>query len=449
MRSVAFELLRRVLEDDSYANLLLPKLLSDAKVDSRDAGFIQELAFGTLRNKLLYESIIEIASSRSVDSIDPHAQIVLLLGAHQLIGMRVPAHAAINESVNLAKSKTNKSAVGFVNAVLRRISEKTRDEWIEKVVDTATSPEEGLALEHSHPSWIVRSLKSALESRGIGSSLEDLLIADNTAPRVSIAALPGFSKVSDLVKFGTSGPASPIGVELDAAPSSIPEIGSGHARVQDQGSQLAVLALLEARIDIDDSLWLDMCAGPGGKAALMSAIATQRSVSFSVNEVSPHRAKLVEQALAPISSAQVSVRDGREIGDDGPRYSRILLDAPCTGLGALRRRPESRWRKKSSDIADLSKLQRELLMSAWKALLPGGVLGYVTCSPHLSETTAQVTWAEANFGENMDLLPANEILNSISSSLGLDESFKTAQLWPHINGTDGMFIALFRKKVNS
>jgi 16S rRNA (cytosine967-C5)-methyltransferase len=363
--------------------------------------------------------------------------------------MRVPAHAAINESVNLAKAKTTKSAVGFVNAVLRRISEKTREEWIKKVVDTAESQEDRFALEHSHPTWIVRSLKSALESRGIGSSLEELLIADNTAPKVSIASLAGFSKVSDLVQFGTLGPASPIGIELEAAPSSIPEIRSGHARVQDQGSQLAALALLESRIDIDDSLWLDMCAGPGGKAALMSAVATQRSISFSANEVSPHRAKLVEQALAPISSVQVSLRDGRDIGDDGPKYSRILLDAPCTGLGALRRRPESRWRKKSSDIAALSKLQRELLMSAWEALLPGGVLGYVTCSPHLSETTAQVTWAEAKFGAAVELLPANEILNSVNSALGLDESFKTAQLWPHINGTDGMFIALFRKKVNS
>jgi 16S rRNA (cytosine967-C5)-methyltransferase len=192
-----------------------------------------------------------------------------------------------------------------------------------------------------------------------------------------------------------------------------------------------------------------MCAGPGGKAALMSAIAKLRSIPFVANEVSPHRAKLVEQALSPITNNQVTVGAGRKLGEEGERFSRILLDAPCTGLGALRRRPESRWRKKSADIAELSKLQRELLMSAWSALLPGGVLGYVTCSPHLSETTAQVSWAETKLGEDLELVSANSILNEINSSLGLDESFRTAQLWPHVNGTDAMFIALFRKKLNS
>jgi 16S rRNA (cytosine967-C5)-methyltransferase len=449
MRAVAFELLRRVFEDDAYANLLLPKLLVDAKVDSRDAGFIQELSFGALRNKLLYEKIIEVSSSRAVSSIDSNALVVLLLGAHQLIGMRVPAHAAINESVNLAKSQVPKSAVGFVNAVLRRISVKTREQWIDQVLQKVESIDERLSLKYSHPIWIVRSLKAALESRGLGESLEDLLIADNTPAKVSVAALPGFVTAAELSQFGALGVASPISVELGVTPSNVPAVMSGHARVQDQGSQLAVLALTESEIEIDDSLWLDMCAGPGGKAALMSAIAVQKNVKFEANEISPHRAKLVEGALRPISSVRVSVGDGREIGGQGARFSRILLDAPCTGLGALRRRPESRWRKNASDISDLSKLQRDLLLAAWEALLPGGVLGYVTCSPHLSETTAQVSWVENKFGKGLELLPVNTILNGVNSSLGLDESFKTAQLWPHKNGTDAMFIALFRKKVNS
>ena len=448
MRAVAFELLRRVFDDEAYANLLLPKLLSDAKVDSRDAGFIQELSFGTLRNKLLYEKVIEIASSRSVASIDPSALIVLLLGAHQLIGMRVPAHAAINESVNLAKSKAAKSTVGFVNAVLRRISERSRDQWVAMVLEKADSPDERLALEHSHPIWIVRALRAALESRGLGDTLERLLVSDNTPAKVSVAAIPGFVTVAELSEFGSYGEASPIAIELGVIPANVPAIQSGHARVQDQGSQLAVLALLEAETVAEDSLWLDMCAGPGGKAALMAAIATQRGVGFEANEISPHRAKLVEDSLVPISPVRVSVGDGRKMGDGGERFSRILLDAPCTGLGALRRRPESRWRKSASDLSDLSNLQRDLFAAAWDSLMPGGVLGYITCSPHLSETTAQVSWAEAKFGKDLELISANMILNKLNPSLVLDESFRTAQLWPHINGTDAMFIALFRKKVN-
>jgi 16S rRNA (cytosine967-C5)-methyltransferase len=170
-------------------------------------------------------------------------------------------------------------------------------------------------------------------------------------------------------------------------------------------------------------------------------------VLFEANEVSLHRAKLVEQALKPISNIKVSIGDGRRIGASGERYTRVLLDAPCTGLGALRRRPESRWRKKPTDIPELSKLQKDLFEASWDALLPGGVLGYVTCSPHLSETTALVTWAESKFRDNIELLPANDILNEITPDLGLDTGFRTAQLWPHIHGTDAMFIALFRKKV--
>jgi 16S rRNA (cytosine967-C5)-methyltransferase len=448
MRALAFELLRRVEEDDSYANLLLPKLLEDAKVDSRDAGFIQELSFGTLRNRLFYEKVIEIASSREIKSIDAHARIVLLLGAHQILGMRVPAHAAINESVNLAKEKASKSAVGFVNAVLRRVSEKSRDQWITNVGDSAESQDERLSFIYSHPLWIVKSLRAALESRGLGESIEGLLVADNTAAKVSVAALPGFANVEELSDIGTRGSASPIGMELRVPPSRVPQIQAGHVRVQDQGSQLAVLALLAAEITIDDTKWLDLCAGPGGKAALLSAVAAQRSVSFEANELSAHRAKLVEQALKPISNIKVSIGDGRRIGAFGERFSRVLLDAPCTGLGALRRRPESRWRKKPTDIPELSKLQKDLFEASWDALLPGGVLGYVTCSPYLSETTALVTWAESKFRDNIELLPANDILNEINPDLGLDTGFRTAQLWPHIHGTDAMFIALFRKKVN-
>jgi 16S rRNA (cytosine967-C5)-methyltransferase len=181
----------------------------------------------------------------------------------------------------------------------------------------------------------------------------------------------------------------------------------------------------------------------------MSAIAHARGVDFEANEVSNHRAKLVEGALRPISNARVSVLDGRKIGAAGPKYSRVLLDAPCTGLGALRRRPEARWRKSAADIVELSILQRELFKSSWDALLPGGVLAYVTCSPHLSETTALVSWAEGHLRDSVELLSVNEILNRINPTLSLDEGFRTAQLWPHINGTDAMFMAFFRKKVNS
>jgi 16S rRNA (cytosine967-C5)-methyltransferase len=448
IRDVAYELLLRVDQDDAYANLVLPKLLSESRVDSRDAGFIQELGFGAIRNKRLYELIIESASKREVSAIENEARMVLLIGVHQLLAMRVPVHAAINETVNLAKRRASKSAVGFVNAVLRRVSEKSRAEWIAVVTGGEMDRDQALSDEYSHPLWILKSLKAALAARGLESTLIDLLKADNTPARVSIVALPGFSKVEDFTEFGITVGASPFGVEIHENPSNIESVRRGFARVQDQGSQLAVLALTEVGLEIPDTQWLDVCAGPGGKAALLAALARPGKISLTANEISDHRAKLVQAALEPITNIVVVRSDGREIGEQGARFSRVLLDAPCTGLGALRRRPEARWRKQPEDIKDLSKLQRELFESCWKSLLPGGVLAYVTCSPHISETTNQVAWALSRYGSKIELINANLTLNAVNKDLGLDEGFLTAQLWPHTTGTDAMFIALFRKSLN-
>lgn len=446
-REIAFDLLDRIQSDDAYANILLPTLINRAKLDSRDAAFVQELAFGTIRNWLLYEKIIEAASSRKIDDIEPDAQIVLVLGVHQLLEMRVPTHAAINESVNLAKTKASKGSVGFVNAVLRKIALKDKDDWIDHVTK-GLSEIEALSIQYSHPTWIVPAFKTALSSRGMEDQLENLLVSNNLAPKVSIAALPGFCSREDFGFDKQAENMSPIGIEISGNPADIELVSNGFARVQDQGSQLVTLALVSAPIEVEDESWLDMCAGPGGKAALLAALSLSSHQRFVPNEVSEHRAQLVSNALKPLGSFEVRTLDGRSYGEGRERFSRILLDAPCTGLGALRRRPESRWRRNTDDLVDLVKLQRELIESAWKALEPGGVVAYVTCSPHLSETTGQVSWAEGKFRGELELLNANEILNSLNPALGLDESLRTAQLWPHVHGTDAMFLALMRKSIN-
>ena len=446
-REIAFDLLNRIQSDDSYANLLLPVLMSRANLDSRDAGFTQELAFGTIRNWLLYEKIIEEASSRKIDDIEPKAQIVLVLGVHQLLDMRVPVHAAINESVNLAKKKASKGSVGFVNAVLRKVAAKDKDDWIE-LVTAGLSDNDALSIQYSHPVWIVQAFRMALSSRGVENQIEQLLASNNTAPRVSVVALPGFSSTAELNGDEESRNPSPIGVEILGNPAEIELVRRGHARVQDQGSQLVTLALFEAETTATQNNWLDMCAGPGGKAALLAALSLKTDSTLVLNEVLPHRAELVSKAVSPLGSFEIRNMDGREFGEQSQRFSRILLDAPCTGLGALRRRPESRWRRTTDDLVDLIKLQRELLASAWTALETGGVLAYVTCSPHLSETTAQVAWAQGKFKNELELLNANEVLNKINPLLALDEDLKTTQLWPHAQGTDAMFLALMRKSVN-
>ena len=447
IRDLAFDLLDRVQSDDAYANLLLPTLVSRAKLDSRDASFVQELAFGTIRNWLLYEKIIELASSRKIDDIEPEAQIVLVLGVHQLLDMRVPTHAAINESVNLAKKKASKGSVGFVNAILRKVSLKDRDEWLKSVL-SGLSGNDALSIKYSHPIWIVQAFKAALSSRGIESTLEMILSSNNAAPRVSLVALPGFCTPANLGAQEEGENPSPLGVVISGNPGNIELVQKGFARVQDQGSQLVTLALAKAKIETEDKDWLDVCAGPGGKAALLAALSLTSGTNLIANEISEHRAELVSKSLKPLGKFKVTTADGRLFGLNADRFTRILLDAPCTGLGALRRRPESRWRRSTDDLVDLVKLQRELIESAWNALEPGGVLAYVTCSPHLSETTAQVSWAQGKFKNQLELVNANSLLNSINPDLGLDESLYTTQLWPHVHGTDAMFLALMRKSIN-
>lgn len=446
-REVAFEILERVQTDDAYANLLFPKLVERYRLSPRDAAFVQELSFGTIRNWSFYEEVIQHASSRSLSEIEQNAQIILVLGVHQLLDMRVPTHAAINESVNLAKVKSSKGSVGFVNAVLRKIAQKSRLEWLELVTSNLAASDY-LSVAYSHPAWIVQSLKAALASRRRDSELEHLLESNNNPARVSVAVLPGFAKKEEIPFLDDSLAVSPIGLEVSGNPGAIEAIREGRARVQDQGSQLVTLALVEADCLTQDESWLDVCAGPGGKAALLAALSKNKNVSLVFNEASPHRAKLVEKALEPLGSFKVLTGDGRDFGKQGAKFSRILLDAPCTGLGALRRRPEARWRRSQGDLSNLVKLQKELLESSWQALKPGGVLAYVTCSPHLSETTAQIAWAQSKFGTSLELLDATSILKKISPQLELEDSYRTVQLWPHLHGTDAMFLALMRKSIN-
>lgn len=450
-RQLAFEVLEAVEFDDAYANLIMPKRLAKAGLEPRDGGFAQELAYGTLRWQLLYDEIIEFAAQRDLETIDTKALIVLRLGAHQLLELETPPHAAISETVDLAKAVLPEKLIGFVNAVLRRISERTRNDWMQKVLAGLDDEVDRFAVRYSHPVWIVRSLKQALKLDGREAELEALLAADNVQPKVSLVALPGLIGADEIsAKRAEAHNASPLGFTLESGdPARIDAVQRGSARVQDQGSQLVALALSRFGNTGKQEAWADFCAGPGGKAALLGAEARLAGATLECTEVSEHRTRLVKQALSAVvdAGANIKVRtgDSREIGDQTPnKFDRIMLDAPCSGLGALRRRPEARWRKSSRDIAELNRLQLELLESAVAAAKVGGLVAYVTCSPHLAETTAIVDAALKRFPE-LELLDSNGVLSEINPELELNRDRKTTQLWPHVHGTDAMFIALLRK----
>jgi 16S rRNA (cytosine967-C5)-methyltransferase len=434
--------LRAVHATDAYANLLLPAKLDEAGLSEADAGLATELTYGTLRRQGYYDRIIELASGRPLSKIDPEVLDAVRLGVHQLLGMRVAAHAAVDESVALVAAAGKRSATGFANGVLRAIARGSEPQWRARALEGLTG-DSRLAMEHAHPLWIVEAFRAALAAEGRADDLEDLLRADNDPPRVSLVALPGLATVAEL---GEPGGVSPIAARsLGGDPAGNPVVASGRARVQDEGSQLAALALSRARPITAGERWLDLCAGPGGKAAVLAAEAAIGGAVLLANELVPTRARLVRNALAVFTPPpEVVEGDGRRFAAEPARFDRILLDAPCTGLGALRRRPEARWRKKPSDLAELTGLQRDLLEGAIQALAPGGLLAYVTCSPHLAETREVVATALARHPE-ISAIDTPAVLAGIATR-ELDLGRGThAQLWPHRHGTDAMFIQLMTK----
>jgi 16S rRNA (cytosine967-C5)-methyltransferase len=446
-RRIAYDVLRAVHASDAYANLLLPVKLAEAGLSEADAGLATELSYGTLRRQGYYDRIIQLASGRPLSKIDPEVLDALRLGVHQLIGMRVAAHAAVDESVALVAAAGKRSATGFANAVLRTISRSTPEEWRARALDALTG-DARLAMEHAHPLWVVEAFRAALAAEGradgdVTDELEELLRADNEPPRVSLVALPGLASPDEV---GQAGQVSPIAARsVGGDPAGNPVVASGRARVQDEGSQLAALALSRARPIRTGECWLDLCAGPGGKAAVLAAEAELGGATLIANELIPNRARLVRNALAVFAQPpEVVEGDGRRFGSGESRFDRILLDAPCTGLGALRRRPEARWRKQPADIAELTRLQDELLEAAIQSLAANGLLAYVTCSPHLDETRKVVAGALARHPE-LEALDTPGVLAQIATrDLALAPGTH-AQLWPHRHGTDAMFIQLLAK----
>ncbi|BAU99084.1 transcription termination factor [Aurantimicrobium minutum] len=433
--------------DDAYANLALPAKIKEFGLSSNDAGLATELTYGTLRMQGFYDRVIANAAARDIDTIDLVVLNILRMGVHQLLNMRVAQHAAVNESVNLAEHMASLGAVGFVNAVLRRTSRHDLEDWQEFITKDISNADERLAALYSHPVWIVRALKQSLEAENRGEELENLLASDNVNPRVTLVELPGFVDANDEVE-GEPTNYSPLGMSLNTGgdPTRFARVREGVVRVQDEGSQLAALVLSRHHEITPGEKWLDMCAGPGGKAALLAAEATLGGAELTANEVIPGRADLVRKALAILPDVNVVTGDGVDIGLVQPNtFDRILLDAPCTGLGALRRRPEARWRKSPKDVGDLTALQAQLLTSALQALKPGGVLAYVTCSPHLAETRAIVEGALRK-NQNVSELDARSALSEVAmESMDIAGDSLSVQLWPHRHGTDAMFMSLLTK----
>ncbi|MBA8823548.1 16S rRNA (cytosine967-C5)-methyltransferase [Saccharopolyspora lacisalsi] len=439
-RLVALETLRAVRERDSYANLALPSLLRKHRVGSRDAALATELTYGTCRAQGLLDAIVAECSARPLADVDPVLLDALRLGVYQLLRTRIPSHAAVAATVDLVRGQAGSKLAGFANAVLRHAGERDEQQWIEQLApDRATDPVGHLALRYAHPRWIAHAFADALGSTG--AELEAALAADDARPAVHLTARPGEISADELAAItgGDVAPYSPYGVHLEAGagdPGELEPVQEGFATVQDEGSQLAALALTRADVEGSDTRWLDLCAGPGGKANLLGALVTLDGGTLDAVEQTRHRADMVSRVTSDLS-VSVHVTDGRQPELTGG-FDRVLVDAPCTGLGALRRRPEARWRRQPSDLTDLTHTQRGLLRSAVELTRPGGVVAYVVCSPHLAETVDVVSDVLKSTGaRQLDARPCFPGVDDLGEG-------PNVQLWPHSHGTDAMFCALLQ-----
>jgi 16S rRNA (cytosine967-C5)-methyltransferase len=433
-RLLAFDVLTEVNRNDGYSNLLLPQALNASKLDDRDRSLITELLYGTLRMQGKHDWVLAQVSDRPWSEVDPGIVDICRLGVHQIHEMRIPDHAAVAATVEVARKRIGESKASFVNALLRSVTRKSIEDWFAPLT-TLSDPVERLAITYSHPEWIVSAYYDLLKD---WIEVESALRINNEAAIPTLVSWPGFSTQQDLLDIGGEPTEfSPYGVHWKGNPGALDLIKARKIGVQDEGSQLVAQVFSKAAAG---NSWLDLCAGPGGKAALLSSIARERGITFTANEISQARAELVKQV---VHGDRVIVSDGRLIGLSDEKFDAILIDAPCTGLGALRRRPEVRWRRTLQDLRALTQLQRELVDSAIQALNPGGVLGYATCSPHLAETSIQIADIKKKHS-NLQQIIVDDFLPSSLHDATRDGAMS---LWTHKHGTDAMYLALFRKKI--
>lgn len=439
-RRAAADLLLAVEGDGAYANLVLPGLLRDRDITGRDARFATEIGYGTLRYQGCLDAVIEAAARRPVDRLDTPVRAVLRLGAYQLLHTRVAPHAAVSANVDLAKQMAGPRTAGLVNAVLRKVSQRDWDGWVRDVAPR--DPLGRLAFARGYPRWIAEAWQAALG--GGTAELRDALGPDR--PVTHLVARPGrISRDALLRQCGPQaqpGPWSSYAVRLTGGgvPGDLPAVRDGAAAVQDEGSQLVALVLARALLNGPDMRWLDQCAGPGGKAALLAGLMSPGGRLYA-SDLHPHRARQVARALGASNAGRVVTADVLTRPWRSGSFDRLLLDVPCTGLGSLRRRPDLRWRRQPSDVARLHRLQVDLLRTALDEVRPGGLVAYATCSPHPGETTDVVSDV-LDGRRDVEPVDVRPLLSDVPA-LGPGPA---VQLWPHRHGTDAMFVALLRRR---
>lgn len=435
-RELAIKILNRIQNEGAYSTLAVKKALED-KSERKDSGFIRELVYGVLENQRLIDEIVKESSSVKIRKIHPIILIILRTAIYQLLFMdTVPESAIVNEAVNLAKKYGHRGTTGFVNGLLRGVSSKKAYFKSEEYM----SQECELGIRYSHPDYLV-----ALWRTQYGLEFtKDLLKANNSVPPFTIRNNTLKIDSTDLISIleAEGYETEPGKYSKDCIiiknPRSMTRLSAytdGLFTIQDEASML-VTEVLNAQ---KDSLILDVCSAPGGKATHIAQWIGDKGTIIA-RDIYPHKLKLIEELSLRlgIKSIKSEIWDVKE-PDDKLKYKvdYCLVDAPCSGLGLIRRKPDIKWTRTSEELIELSRLQTIILKTASNYIKPGGTLVYSTCTINRHENLDVIT----NFlRESTDfrLVPI-ELANGVKISATQDSGY--LELYPNIHGTDGFFMA--------
>jgi 16S rRNA (cytosine967-C5)-methyltransferase len=420
-RSVALEAIRRVIDERAYSTIVLPALLARSRLDARDRAFATELALGTLRRRIPIDQAIGMRATRPLDRIDPAIRHVLRLGAYQLAFTAVPAHAAVAETVGLAGPRER----GFVNAILRRLAD-----------DPVTAPDgpdpEAVSLRTGLAAWAVRELRSVV-------GVEAEIAADAFARRGQLCLRANTSRtgVAELERALRGAGRDPQPAPLDpdcllldgGDPTTLPGYREGWFAIQDHASAF-VVRVLDPQ---PGERIADLCAAPGGKTIQIGA-SVGVSGSVVAADRSERRMRLIGREAARLGVRPLMlVQDSSHPATAGP-FDRVLVDAPCSGIGSARRRPELLWRVEPGALSRLGLGQLRLLDAAASLVRPGGRIVYSVCTFPRAETDAV---CDELLRTRADVAPM--------VTDGPDGPSERHRLWPHRHGSDGMFVAAFSR----
>jgi 16S rRNA (cytosine967-C5)-methyltransferase len=446
-REVALEVLTRVEEDRSYSNLLLNQALQKHPLERADAGLATELVYGTIARLNTIDYFLERFVSKGLQKLQPWVRCLLRLSFYQLHYLaRVPDHAAVSEAVNIAKRKGHQGISGMVNGVLRNVIRGKE----QLVLPPGLTLVKRISLEHSHPEWLVK--------RWIGQLGEDLTericAANNEAPHVSIRTntmhLPREHLVEQLQASGIQSEASPLapaGILVQGAGNMALHAGylQGDFSIQDESSMLVAEA-----VDPKPGMKvLDCCAAPGGKTAHMAEKMNDTGLIWAC-DLHEHKQKLIEDQANRLGlrSIRTLVADAASLSKhfEAETFDRILLDAPCSGLGVIRRKPDLKWAKQEQEIGEISELQYRLLAEVHKLLKPGGILVYSTCTIEHAENEGLVNKFLAEH-HDFSLVPFAKGTFTAESGIQIEAAVAGyVQIYPNQFHSDGFFIARLKKK---